>query len=92
MLIIAFELYMVIVQAMWYELQTCSCANQQDKESYLDAKVTNKVQKSHNSYGVINQSETKQVHDLEKQKNSIESTYHVRCLGLKLERGTLDNR
>ena len=49
MLIIAFKLYMIIVQAMWYELKTCTSANEHDEKSYLDAEVAYKVQESHDS-------------------------------------------
>ena len=49
MLIIAFKLYMIIVQAMWYEFETCSRADHHDEKSDLDAEVTYKVQESHDS-------------------------------------------
>ena len=54
MLIIAFKLYMIIVQAMWYEFETCSRADHHDEKSDLDAEVTYKVQESHDSNCVIN--------------------------------------
>ena len=91
MLIIAFKLYMIIVQAMWYEFQTCSHADKHDKQSNLDAKVAHKVHQSHDSNCVINQSETEQVHDLKQHKYRVKSAYHVSCLSLKLERGALDD-